>query len=201
MQCNPDSIDLQAPVGSPDLDENEVEIYRGFVYFVWLVKNVRRMNDAHAKLKSTPNWRNDPQFLGSGSGLDDWAYELPGNLRVAVSTDLSHPGPQVDSHFTGNLQMYYHLTRIMLHRPALAYGKTFSLGGEWKTHMSICTNAAKSIVRLEETIFEQYGMLGLQCMLRGVNFTIYTLLTGAMIHLVNTGRENMSPDPPSGNFG
>ncbi|PUU82536.1 hypothetical protein B9Z19DRAFT_1099110 [Tuber borchii] len=191
MQCNPDSIDLQTPIASPDCDENEVAIYESFIYFVWLVKNIRRMNDVHAKLKSTPNWRNDPQFLDSGSGLDAWAYKLPANLRVNVSTDLAHPGPQVDSHFTGNLQMYYHLTRIMLHRPALAYGKTFSLGGEWKTHMTICTNSAKSICRLEETVFEQYGMLGLQCMLRGVNFTIYTLLTCAMIHLIAA----TCPDP------
>jgi len=44
---------------------------------------------------------------------------------------------------------------------------------------------------LEETVFEQYGMLGLQCMLRGVNFTIYTLLTCAMIHLIAA----TCPDP------
>ncbi|KAL7269884.1 hypothetical protein RUND412_007427 [Rhizina undulata] len=191
MQCNPDSVDLTIPLRTPDLDEHEVAIYRNFVYFVWLIKNIRRMNDVHAKLKSTPNWRNDPQFLESGPSLDNWLYELPPSLHVQVSTDLSHPGPQLDSHFTGNLQMYYHLARIMLHRPALAYGKTFSLGGEWKQHMNICTNAAKSIVRLEEVIFDQYGMLGLQCMLRGVNFTIYSLLTCAMIHLIAA----TCPDP------
>ncbi|KAH0608934.1 uncharacterized protein H6S33_001162 [Morchella sextelata] len=191
MQINPESIDLTTPLGSPDLDENEVTIYRNFIYFVWLIKNIRRMNDVHAKLKATPNWRNDPQFLDSGPSLDTWAYELPPNLHVVVVTDLSHPGPQIDSHFTGNLQIYYHLARIMLHRPALAFGKTFSLGGEWKTHMMICTNAAKSMLRLEETVFEQYGMLGLQCMLRGVNFTIYALLTCAMIHLIAA----TCPDP------
>lgn len=57
--------------------------------------------------------------------------------------------------------------------------------------MSCCTNAAKSICRLEEVIFEQYGMLGLQCMSRGVNFSIYSLLSGAMIHLIAA----TCPDP------
>ncbi|KAI5798982.1 hypothetical protein EDC01DRAFT_25404 [Geopyxis carbonaria] len=192
MQCNPDSVDLSPPPRDTDLDEQEIDIHRNFLHLICLVKNIRRMTDVHTRLKSTtPGWRNDPQLLASGPSLEQWLFDLPPHLHIQVSTDLSQPPPHVDSHFAGNLQVYYHLARMMLHRPALAYGKTFALGGEWRQHMSICTNAAKSICRLEEVIFEHYGMLGFQCMSRGVNFSIYSLLSGAMIHLIAA----TCPDP------
>jgi hypothetical protein len=185
MQCEPSSVDLSTPLrGAPELDDQEVIVHRNFIHFVRLIHNIRRMSDVHAKLKSSPNWRNDPQFLQSGPSLEQWSYDLPADLHIEVNIDLSQPGPQVESHLSGNLQVYYHLARIMLHRPALAFGKTFASGGEWRRHMIVCTNAAKSMCRLEEVIFEHYGMLGLQCMSRGVNFSIYSLLSGAMIHLV-----------------
>jgi len=188
MQCEPVSVDLSTPLrGASELDDQEVMIHRNFVHFVRLIHNIRRMSDVHAKLKASPNWRNDPQFLQSGPSLEQWFYDLPADLHIQVNTSLAQPGPQPESHLSGNLQVYYHLARIMLHRPALAFGKTFASGGEWRRHMSVCTNAAKSICRLEEVIFELYGMLGLQCMSRGVNFSIYSLLSGAMIHLVCPG--------------
>lgn len=184
MQCDPHSVDLTIPIQTQDLDDNEVVIHRNFIHYVCLIKNIRRMNDVHAKLKSRPDWRHSPQFMESSPSLDQWLYDLPPDLHVQVVTDLAHPAPRLETHFAGNLQVYYHLARIMLHRPALAYGKAYGAGGEWRQHMGICTNAAKSICRLVEVIFEEYGMLGLQVMSRGVNFTIYALLTGAMIHLV-----------------
>lgn len=188
MQCSPDSIDDTVPpanVPELELDEQEYCNHRNFVHLIRLVKNIRRMVDVHVKLKEHPSWRNDPQFMKSAPSLDKWLSELPPDLLVEVNPDLNEPSPDVgNSHFTGNMQVYYHLARTMLHRPALAYGKTFTAEGEWRHHMSICSNSAKAICRLEEVIFRDYGMLGLQCMNRGVNFSIYTLLTGAMIHLV-----------------
>ncbi|KAI5800545.1 hypothetical protein FPQ18DRAFT_253090 [Pyronema domesticum] len=192
MQCDPTSIDLNTPLrGAPELDESEVIVHRNFVHFVRLIHNIRRMSDVHAKLKSSPNWRNDPQFLQSGPSLEQWSYDLPAGLHIDVNVDLNQPAPNIDSHLSGNLQVYYHLARIMLHRPALAFGKTFSTGGEWRRHMIVCTHAAKAICRLEEIVFQLYGMLGLQCMSRGVNFSIYSLLSGAMIHLIAA----TCPDP------
>jgi hypothetical protein len=191
MQCGPNSVDLSTPLSAtPDLDEQEILIHRNFIHLVRLIHNIRRMSDVHEKLKANPNWRNDPQFLQSAPSLEQWLYDLPPDLRILVATDLSQPGPQLDSHYSGNLQVYYHLARIMVHRPALAFGKTFASGGEWRRHMSVCTDSAKSICRLEEVIFERYGMLGLQCMSRGVNFSIYALLSGALIHLVYINRNS-----------
>lgn len=185
MQCNPDSVDETLPMRVPEiLDDHEHAIHSQFIHMISLQKTIRRMVDVSSKLKAMPSWRNDPQFLKSAPALDNWLMKLPHYLQIQLSTDLNDRPPVVDSHFAGNLQVYYYLARMMLHRPALAYGKTFAQGGEWRHHMSECTSAAKAICRLEEVIFEQYGMLGFQCMSRGVNFSIYSLLSGAMIHLV-----------------
>lgn len=184
MQINPDSVDLSIPIRTQDVDEHEVAIYRNFVFFVYLIKNIRRMNDIHARLKVNPGWRNDPEFTDCGPILETWAYELPPSLHVNVPTDLSQPCPPLPSHFVGNLQTYHHLAKIMIHRPPLSVTKSFTMQGQWKEHMTICSNSSKIICRLTECVWEQFGMAGLQCMMRGINFTIYTNLTATMIHLV-----------------
>ena len=185
MQIDPESVDLQIPMRTQDMDEQETTIYRNFVYFVYLIKNIRRMNDIHAKLKANPSWRSDPEFTDCGPILDTWARALPTNLHVIVPTDLSIPCPPVEHHYVANLQIYHNLARIMVHRPPLAITKTFTSQGQWKEHMSICSNAAKNICRLTEVVWRQFGMPGLQCMMRGINFTIYANLTATMIHLVS----------------
>ncbi|KAF8469706.1 hypothetical protein BDZ91DRAFT_63478 [Kalaharituber pfeilii] len=191
MQIDPESVDLQIPIRTQDMDEQETTIYRNFVYFVYLIKNIRRMNDIHAKLKANPSWRNDPQFTDIGPLLDTWAHALPPGLQVVVPTDLAIPCPPVEHHYVANLQIYHHLAKIMVHRPPLSITKTFTSQGQWKEHMSICSNAAKTICRLTEVVWGQFGMAGLQCMMRGINFTIYANLTATMIHLI----ASTCPDP------
>ncbi|KAI5780667.1 fungal-specific transcription factor domain-containing protein [Peziza echinospora] len=191
MQIDPESVDLQLPIRTQDMDEQETTIYRNFVYFVYLIKNIRRMNDIHAKLKANPGWRSDPEFTDCGPILDNWARALPTNLHVIVPTDLSIPCPPVEHHYVANLQIYHNLARIMVHRPPLAITKTFTSQGQWKEHMSICSNAAKNICRLTEVVWRQFGMPGLKCMMRGINFTIYANLTATMIHLIAA----TCPDP------
>jgi hypothetical protein len=185
MSCNPDCVDLSVPARTADLDDDEVAIHRDFVYFVYLVKNIRRMNDVHAKLKQTPNWRHDPEFLDCGPSLENWSYHIPPSLHIEVPMDLSIPMPPLHSHFSANLQTYYNLAKIMLNRPALSFVKNFTPGGEWKEHLNICYTSAKAIVRLSEAVWEHYGMLGVKSMMRGVNFTIYAVLTCTMIHMVS----------------
>lgn len=184
MHIDPESVDLRIPMRTQDMDEQETTISRNFVYFVYLIKNIRRMNDIHQKLKANPSWRNDPQFTDCGPILDSWAMALPPNLQVAVPADLSIPCPPVEHHYVANLQIYHNLARIMVHRPPLSIVKTFTSQGQWKEHMSICSISAKNICRLTEVVWGQFGMAGLQCMMRGINFTIYANLTATMIHLV-----------------
>src|SRR5690606_24552155 len=153
MQINPDSVDLSVPARIPGLTDAEVELHHNFVYFVYLVKNIRRMNDVHAKLKSSPNWRHDPQFLDCGPALESWWQHLPPGLLFDVPMDLSIPVQQLNSHFTGNILTYFFMAKIMLHRPALGGGgKTFSMTKEWKMHMTHCYTSAKGILRLSEAV-------------------------------------------------
>lgn len=188
MQIDPESVDLQISIEIQELDDHEVMIYRNFIYFVYLIRNIRRMSDIHAKLKANPDWRNDPEFTELGSLLDTWARALPPNLQVTVPTDLSIPCPPVQHHYVANLQIYQNLAKIMAHRPPLSITKTFTSQGQWKEHMRICSTSAKYICRLTEVVRGQFGMAGLQCMMRGINFTIYANLTATMIHLVRYSR-------------
>ena len=45
---------------------------------------------------------------------------------------------------------------------------------------------AKILCRLQEAILGAFGLTGLLCMQRGINFTIYAILTCTMIHLVSS---------------
>lgn len=184
MQVVPETVDLSLAVAMPGFTELEVEVHNHFVYFVYLIKNIRRMNDIHARLKTNPNWRHDKEFLDCGPSLESWGRNLPASLAIDVPMELSIPVQQLSSHFTGNINTYFYLAKIMLHRPALGGGKNFALTKEWKFHMTHCYTSAKAIVRLNEAVFEQFGMIGIKCMVRGVNFTIYAMLTCTMIHMV-----------------
>ncbi len=50
--------------------------------------------------------------------------------------------------------------------------------------MMVSYNAAKMLCRLQEAVLQTYGLLGLQCMQRGINFTIYAVLACIVLHLV-----------------
>jgi hypothetical protein len=50
--------------------------------------------------------------------------------------------------------------------------------------MLVCYNAAKMLCRLQEAVVGSFGLLGLQCMQRGINFTIYAVLACIVLHLV-----------------
>lgn len=57
--------------------------------------------------------------------------------------------------------------------------------------MTICYQSAKVLCRLQEALLAQFDMTGLLCMQRGINFTIYAILTCIMLHLIALS----SPDP------
>lgn len=62
---------------------------------------------------------------------------------------------------------------------------SFSAGGSWKQHMESCYSSAKAMCRLQEGIMQAFGLSGLLCMQRGINFVIYSVLSCTMIHLVS----------------
>ncbi|KFY43231.1 hypothetical protein V494_02060 [Pseudogymnoascus sp. VKM F-4513 (FW-928)] len=50
---------------------------------------------------------------------------------------------------------------------------------------------AKLLCRLQEAVIDTFGMSGLLCMIRGVNYVVYSILTCTVLHLVAL----TSPDP------
>lgn len=187
MQIDPDTVDLTIPGRMPDLDDQEVRVYRNFVYFVYLLKTLRHMSEIYQKVKKGKNWQSDPELLALAPRLQRWEDELPPDMKYPGAVDMGIQCPPPTSHFSGNVQCYYHLARILLHRPVLTSPKGLPLDNSrsmWKTHMEICSVSAKAITRIIETIIQSFGIRGLQCMIRGVNFTIYCLLSSTLINLV-----------------
>ncbi|EWC45147.1 hypothetical protein DRE_06035 [Drechslerella stenobrocha 248] len=186
MTSDPATIDIPVSSSVYDMSDKELAVHMNFSYFVELLKLIRRINDVFARLKRSmaSNWAGDPEFLACGPSFDTWLFTLPQHLQIDVPVDLEIPMGPVLSHFSGNLLVYGYLARIMFHRPALAFARNFTATGQWRMHLQACYDSSRKACRLTEAIMGQYGIRGLMCMLRGINFTIYAMLTCTMVNLV-----------------
>ncbi|KAK6336454.1 hypothetical protein TWF696_002007 [Orbilia brochopaga] len=195
LSSNPVAVDIPASSSVLDMSERELEIHVHFAYFVELLKLIRGMSDIFARLfsqaASSSSWAGTPEFLACGPKFDAWLRNLPPKLQIEVPLDPDIPMPRVESHFAGNLVIYGHLAKIMFHRPALAFARNFTATGQWKFHLKASYDSSRTCVRLTEAVLEQYSIRGLKCMLRGINFTIYVMLTCTMVNLVAA----TCPDP------
>ncbi|KAB8304169.1 hypothetical protein EYC80_003588 [Monilinia laxa] len=180
-----ETLDLSVPRAG--IDNAELTITRNFTWFTRVVRNVRRMNNVYAKVKKRKEWGIDPDFVQLNPSFETWMNDLPENLQINFPADGSPPW--LPTHFIGNLHSYYYLSIIMLHRPQLTFMEPGMDG--WKHHMLICYNSAKLLCRLQEAVLHSFGLTGLLCMQRGINFTIYCVLTCTVLHLVAI----TSPDP------
>jgi hypothetical protein len=142
------------------------------------------MNSIYARLKKTKDWGIDPEFVQLNPEFHNWLNDLPPDMTVSYPADGSPPW--LSSPFIGNLHSYYYLSLILFHRPQLAFLEPSGVDGRWKQHMLICYNAAKMLCRLQEGVLQAFGLTGLQCMQRGINFTIYAVLGCIVLHLVRT---------------
>ena len=184
MQVKPSTVDLTPLRPTPGLDDSDYVISRQFTFLVSMIQTVRRMHDIKEAC-ATKDWITDPEFVTLETKLVKWIDGLPRDMQIIWPQN--DRAPQLKSHFIGNMHTYYHLTVIMLHRPQLSVSGAFA-DGSWKRHMLISYGSAKAMCRLQEAIFQQFGLPGLMCMQRGINFVIYAVLTCALIHLV-------SPEP------
>lgn len=155
---------------------------RNFTYLARVVRTVGRMARTYGKLKKSKEWGIDPQFVQLDPSLDAWLSSLPADLTVSYPSDGSPPW--LPSAFVGNLHSYYYLSIILFNRPQLAVLSPTAPGGQWKHHMMVSYNAAKTLCRLQEAVMGSFGLNGLQCMQRGINFTIYVVLSCIVLHLV-----------------
>ncbi|PQE20390.1 lipase regulator 1 protein [Rutstroemia sp. NJR-2017a BBW] len=187
LSVDMETLDLSIP--RTGLDNSELNITRNFTWLTRVVRNVRRMNNVYARIKKKKEWGIDPDFVQLNPSFETWMNDLPGDLQIDFPADGSPPW--LPTHFIGNLHSYYYLSIIMLHRPQLTFMDSQVVDGEWKHHMLICYSSAKYLCRLQEAILQSFGLTGLLCMQRGINFTIYCVLTCAVLHLVAI----TSPDP------
>jgi hypothetical protein len=183
-----DTVDTDPIPKAPGLDKFELERSRQFAYWLRNVHNIRLFTESYHKTKKQSNWGSNPKFVGNNPLFNDWLANLPPDLQVCYPQDGS--APWLPSHFLGNMHSHFHLAIIMLHRPQLLASKPFAAGGAWKTHMSLCYSSAKTLCRLQESILASFGLSGLLYMQRGINFTIYSILTCTMLHLVSHGGIN-----------
>lgn len=182
FQVEPSSIDytLPRPVNGPDV--YEAQISRQFTQYVRALRNVHNTTVLCAKLrKKTPDWALDPTFVGLNADYPMWLNELPEEMQISYPADGSVPW--IPSHFIANMHCYHHLGVIMHLRPQInaiadPYDPT------WKQHMLTSYCAAKQMCKLQEAVLKMYGLPGLLCMIRGISFTVYAVLTCTMLHLV-----------------
>lgn len=140
------------------------------------------MNRVYARIRKTGAWGIDPEFVKMNPEFHSWLSDLPPDLGISYPPDGSTPW--LASAFVGNLHSYYYLSIILFHRPQLAFLDPTAADGQWKHNMMICYDAAKTLCKIQEAVLQGFGLSGLQCMLRGINFTIYAVLACVVLHLV-----------------
>jgi hypothetical protein len=188
LSVNQESLDLNIPPRPLPGEESEYHVTRNFTYFTRMINHVRTMNTIYAKVKSRKDWGLEPEFVQLNPRFEAWLNDLPSDLHITFPSDGSPPW--LPSHFIANMHSYYYLSMILLHRPQLTFLEPTGIDGGWKQHMMICYSSAKILCRIQEAILQSFGLPGLLCMQRGVNYTIYCILTCTVLHLVR-------PESPS----
>jgi hypothetical protein len=182
-----DTVDFEIPRPSPALDNAEYQVSRQFAQYMRIVKNIHGTTLMYGKLrkKQTNDWALDPNFVAHNKNFPQWLQEVPEDMQIVYPPDGS--APWIPSHYVANMHCYHHLGVIMHLRPQL-HAVSDSNGPIWKQHMLTCYTAAKNMCRLQEAILKTYGLPGMLCMQRGISFTIYSVLTCTMLHLVSQPR-------------
>ncbi|KAI0193479.1 fungal-specific transcription factor domain-containing protein [Astrocystis sublimbata] len=184
-----DTLDFSVPQPMPGVEADENQTSRDFIFFTRIVRMIAKMTTVYGKIKKKKDWGLEPEFVQLNPQLRAWLSELPPHMTITFPQDGS--SPWVPSHFIGNIHSYYHLATILLHRPQLTFLEPMGIDGQWKTHMMISYASAKALCRLQESMLQSFGLSGLQCMQRGISFTIYAVLSCIVLHLVAI----TSPDP------
>lgn len=176
------TVEMRPILNIKGLDQFEVDRSRHYAHFVQNARHIRIITDIYHKIKRQKDWGANPTLVEKNPLFADWLQNLPPDLQVNYPADGSPPW--IPSHFVGNMHSHCHLGIILLHRPQLLASRSFATGGDGKSHMAVCYSSAKYLCRLQEAILERFGLPGLLFMQRGINFSIYCVLTCTMLHLV-----------------
>lgn len=178
-----DTVDVTVPTPSHDIDNFEYHLARRTTYFAQAVRNIKQTNilwQTIRKLKK--DWALDSMFMRQNEVIPAWLKTLPADVQIQFADDESPPFIGSD-HFVAWLHVYHYLIIIMHHRPQLQMLME-KRDPSFRAHLDICNDAATKICRLQEALFRDFGLHGMQFMQRGANFGIYCVLSCAMLHLV-----------------
>ena len=177
-----DTVDFDVPKPVPGLDESELQVSRQYTYFLRVLRNVRGTASMHGSIKKrNKEWALDPQYIEHDKDYTTFFQDLPNDMHITFPADNS--APWIPSHFIAQVHAYHHLSIILQHRPQMHFLSAKN-DASWKQHMRLSYKSAKQMCRLQEAILQEYGLSGLMCMQRGLAFTIYSILSCTMLHLV-----------------
>ncbi|EMC94999.1 hypothetical protein BAUCODRAFT_521363 [Baudoinia panamericana UAMH 10762] len=185
-----DTVESEVLPPDANIDPFEYQASRRCNILVQNVRNIKYSNNLYHNMRRyKKDWALDPAFIRHNDELFVWLKQLPADLQMQYPDDESPPWLHGD-HFVAYLHIYHNLVVIMQHRPQVQ-ALLEKRDPAFKTELEICLQSAVLLCRLQEALIREFGLHGLQLMQRGTNFTIYCVLTCAMLHLAAI----TSPDP------
>lgn len=180
-----DTVDEDFPYPAPEIDVFDYQCTRRHTLMAQAGHAIKVSNTMmqKGKRKKSATWALDPAMGQHDKDLDDFFENMPADLRIHYPEDGSPPWLGGD-HFLADVHAYFHLVIVMHHRPQLQTKIEMGLP-EWRRHLDICVDSAIKMCRLQEALLRDFGLHGLNFMLRGINFTVYCVLTCTMLHLVS----------------
>ena len=179
----PRTVDGTVPSQCDDVDPYEQLTSRRYTYLTQIFHNIRRTNRQWQDLRVLKeDWALDPTFTQLNANLTGWTSTLPPDMQIQYPEDESAPWIGND-HFLAYMHCYQELGIIMHHRPQM-HAMLKQKDPRFKVHLDTCLRSAALMCRVQEALIRDFGLHGLQFMLRGINFTIYCVLTCTMLHLV-----------------
>lgn len=161
-----DTVDFTTPAPNSGITNDEYEVSYNYTYMARCVRNVRYLTDVYVPIRKKANWGQDPSLVALNNEIPKYLDELPSSLQIQYPADGS--APWLPDHYTGNMHCYYHLSVLLLRRPQLMAASNFgSSTGEWRQHLTVCYTTAKMMCRIQESLYQNYGMNGLMSMVRG----------------------------------
>ena len=183
-----ETVNFTLPIAVHDVEAFEHQTSRRFTFFTQAFRNIKTTNSLWQNMRRhNKDWALDPAFVRHNDHLVTWLQQLPPDLQIHYPEDGSPPWLGGD-HFLAYVHCYHHLVVIMHHRPqlqALLEKRDMS----FQNHLDICLRSASMMCRVQEALVRDFGVHGLHFMQRGINFTIYCILTCTMLHLVRFCRK------------
>lgn len=185
LSIEADTVNTTFPYPVPDIDTFDFQCSRRHTMMAQaghLIKITNTMMQV-GKRKKNPTWALDPEMERHDKDLDAFLQNLPTDLQIHYPEDGSPPWLGGD-HYLADVHAYFHLVVVMHHRPQLQT-KLEMKQPNWRHNLDICVDSAIKMCKLQEALLRDFGLHGLNFMLRGINFTVYCVLTCTMLHLVS----------------